>query len=186
VKDSKYPKNATVVLDTGFTFPQVTADVAEALYKPVQGSVLKNVSGLEEVWTLPCDADFDASFYFGGVEFPIHPLDLNFEGSQVLSSADNLCFGAFQPFSLDQTTNGIVTYELILGMAFLRNAYLLIDFGKYADVSTPSEGPSYIQLLPLTKAAKTLADFKKARAGEKPSGMDDNNDLFTTSCHVCA
>ncbi|EIW74698.1 acid protease [Coniophora puteana RWD-64-598 SS2] len=181
VKDSKHPKNATVVFDTGFTFPQVTSDVAEALYKPVQGSALKNVSGLGEVWTLPCDADFEASFYFGGVEFPIHPLDLNFEASQVMSNAGDLCFGAFQPFSFDRTTDGIVTYDMILGMAFLRNAYLLIDFGKYTDVSTPSEGASYIQLLPLTNATEALADFKKARAGEKPSSTDDDTDLFTTS-----
>ncbi|KAG1836230.1 hypothetical protein C8R48DRAFT_744123 [Suillus tomentosus] len=43
---------------------------------------------------------------------------------------DNQCVGAFQPFSYDDTEDGVVMYDMVLGMAFLRNAYLLIDFGS--------------------------------------------------------
>ncbi|KAG2362942.1 hypothetical protein BDR07DRAFT_1405544, partial [Suillus spraguei] len=97
VTDTPYPNNATVVFDTG------------------------------EIWTLPCDQELNATFLFAGIEFPIHPLDLNFD------YGNNQCVGAFQPFSYDDTEDGMVMYDMVLGMAFLRNAYLLIDFGSFVD-----------------------------------------------------
>ncbi|EIW74658.1 acid protease [Coniophora puteana RWD-64-598 SS2] len=165
VTDSKYPKNASVVFDTGFSLPQVPGYVAEAFYGNVSGASMQNISGLGNVWVLPCDVELSVSFFFAGVEFPIHPLDLNFDSLGTQSENDTeYCVGAFQPFSFDQEEAGVVPYDMILGMAFLRNAYMLINFGDYIDVDTPKDGAAYIQLLPLTtNTTEASADFKKER-----------------------
>ncbi|EIW84515.1 acid protease [Coniophora puteana RWD-64-598 SS2] len=149
---------ATVIFDTGYTFPQVPDDVAEALYKNVPGAKLEYVApSAGNAWSLPCDAELSASFFFGGIEYPIHPLDLNFQAE------DGTCFGGFQPYTVDpaKVDGGIVGYDMILGMAFLRNAYMLVDFGSYTDVgNTPDEGASFIQLLPLTNATEATDEFR--------------------------
>lgn len=157
VTDTPYPNNATVVFDTGFTFPQVPSYVAEALYGNVSGASLTSVTGIGEIWTLPCDQELNATFLFAGIEFPIHPLDLNFD------YGNNQCVGAFQPFSYDDTEDGMVMYDMVLGMAFLRNAYLLIDFGSFVDGASSGTNAPYIQLLPVTNASDTSRDFARVR-----------------------
>jgi hypothetical protein len=62
--------------------------VAEAIYGKVPGAALTNISGIGEVWGLPCNQELNATFLFAGIKFPIHPLDLNFE-----YAVDN-CIGA--------------------------------------------------------------------------------------------
>ncbi|KAG1766173.1 aspartic peptidase domain-containing protein [Suillus occidentalis] len=153
VTNTSYPNNATVVFDTGFTFPQVPAYVAEALYGNVPGASLTNVAGIGEIWALPCDQELNATFLFAGIKFPIHPLDLNFDvGNNQCVGALYNCLNKFQPFSYDDTIDGVVMYDMVLGMAFLRNAYLLIDFGSFVDGAPPGTNAPYIQLLPITNA----------------------------------
>ncbi|KAG0703759.1 aspartic peptidase domain-containing protein [Suillus ampliporus] len=167
VTNTSYPNNATVVFDTGFTFPQVPSYVAEALYGNVPGASLTSVSGVGEVWTLPCDQELNATFLFAGIQFPIHPLDLNFD------MGDNQCIGAFQPFSYDDTVDGLVLYDIVLGMAFLRNAYLLIDFGSFVDEAPPGTNAPYIQLLPITNASQASMDFAQVRSGNGSTNVDE-------------
>lgn len=68
--------------------------VAQALYGDIPGAVLTNISGLGEIWVLPCDQEVNATFLFGGVEFPIHPLDLNFDGFGLQADGKSYCVGA--------------------------------------------------------------------------------------------
>jgi hypothetical protein len=69
--------------------------VAEALYGNVPGASLTNISGIGEVWALPCDQELNATFLFAGIHFPIHPLDLNFD------IGNNQCIGAVSLWSFD-------------------------------------------------------------------------------------
>lgn len=173
VTDTSYPNNATVVFDTGFTFPQVPAYVAEALYGNVPGASLTNVAGIGEIWALPCDQELNATFLFAGIKFPIHPLDLNFD------VGNNQCVGAFQPFSYDDTVGGVVMYDMVLGMAFLRNAYLLIDFGSFVDGAPSGTNAPYIQLLPITDTSDASLDFVQVRL----NNGSDANDLNSLASH---
>lgn len=173
VTDTSYPNNATVVFDTGFTFPQVPAYVAEALYGNVPGASLTNVAGIGEIWALPCDQELNATFLFAGIKFPIHPLDLNFD------VGNNQCVGAFQPFSYDDTVGGVVMYDMVLGMAFLRNAYLLIDFGSFVDGAPSGTNAPYIQLLPITDTSNASLDFVQVRL----NNGSDANDLNSLASH---
>ncbi|KAG2155770.1 aspartic peptidase domain-containing protein [Suillus bovinus] len=163
VTNTSYPNNATVVFDTGFTFPQVPSYVAEALYGNVPGASLTYMAGVGDIWALPCDQELNATFLFAGIKFPIHPLDLSFD------VGNNQCVGAFQPFSYDDTVDGMVTYDMVLGMAFLRNAYLLIDFGSFVDGAPPGTNAPYIQLLPITNASDASVDFAQVRLGNGSS-----------------
>lgn len=74
--------------------PFVLSYVAQALYGDIPGAVLTNISNLGEIWTLPCDQEVNATFLFGGVEFPVHPLDLNFDEVDLQENGPTVCVGA--------------------------------------------------------------------------------------------
>ncbi|KZP27564.1 acid protease [Athelia psychrophila] len=163
---TKNKKQLTVMFDTGFTYPQVTASMAEAIYGRFTGSKLENITDLGEVWTLPCDAEVNITLKFGGQSIPIHPLDATFH----LPSPRTDCYGTFQPI----TTGASLDFDVIMGMAFLRNAYFLVNFGSdFSDVlegfnavlnGTHNKQPPYIQLLPTSSdAAEVHDDFQQVR-----------------------
>ncbi|KAG9315851.1 aspartic peptidase domain-containing protein [Chiua virens] len=156
-------QNATVIFDTGFSLPQVPSYVAEALYSAIPNSVLENVSNLGEIWVLPCDQEVSATFIFGGIEFPIHPLDLNFDGSSHFHSI--------------LSKDGEILFDMVLGMAFLRNAYMLINFGNMvnAAAATPSTDTAYIQLLPITNATQAAEDFARIRTGNNDGNLSSSS-----------
>lgn len=78
--------------------------VAQALYGEIPGAVLANLSSLGEIWVLPCDQEVNATFLFGGVEFPIHPLDLNFGGFDFQTNGKPYCVGGVSPILLRMST----------------------------------------------------------------------------------
>ncbi|KDQ62633.1 hypothetical protein JAAARDRAFT_30550 [Jaapia argillacea MUCL 33604] len=152
------PTRLTAVFDSGFTLPQVPPAVAAGIYQNITGAKLQDISGLGSAWTLPCNVPANVTFKFGGMSFPVHPLDLSSEGFQL---SDGSCLGSFQPIgSTAQSPN----YDMILGMAFLRNVYMLINFGDFVDGSTKSTAAPYIQLLSTTNdSTQALKDFDNAR-----------------------
>ncbi|KZT70994.1 acid protease [Daedalea quercina L-15889] len=158
-----------VVFDTGFSLPQVPTAVASAIYSRVPGASFVNVAAASgNVWTLPCNVELNVTFKFGGVSFPVNPLDTNLGALNVKGSDGNeVCVGSFQPI----TTAASSTFDMILGMAFLRNAYLLVDLGDYVDGSTASTADPYIQLLTLTNPAEAHKDFVDQRLG----GVDNTD-----------
>ncbi|TFK87338.1 acid protease [Polyporus arcularius HHB13444] len=162
-------KQLTVVLDTGYSLPQVPASVAQAFYKDVPGAQLVTRSELSgQVWQLPCDKEVNITFKFGGVSYPVHPLDANIDLNLTDSSGNHVCFGAFQPFN---PGNG-ATYDAIFGMAFLRNAYTYINFGDFVEGTKTTADP-YVQMLPLTTdSAESHSDFLKVR-GNSPWTPED-------------
>lgn len=91
-------------------------NVADAIYSRVPGASFVNVpaaSGM--VWTLPCDVELNVTFKFGGVSYPVNPLDTNL-GSMNIKGPDGneICVGSFQPI----TTASSSRFDMILGMAF--------------------------------------------------------------------
>ncbi|KAH9984885.1 aspartic peptidase domain-containing protein [Russula vinacea] len=166
VQSTTNPNQLTAVFDTGFSFPQVPSEVSDAIYSGIPGASLQNVDGFGVTWVIPCDAEIDIAFKIGGQTYPVHPLDTN----AVIRTNSNgqICVGAFQPISSGKSS----TYDLILGMAFLRNAYLLVNYGVYRD-------DPYIQLLSVTDPTAAHADFVNVRLNgtEKPAPTQVNDAL---------
>ncbi|KAI0315896.1 aspartic peptidase A1 [Amylostereum chailletii] len=146
------------VVDSGFTFSQVPRDMTDAIYGRVQGAVYDAES---ELWQIPCDQELNITFKFGGVSFPVHPLDTSSSDFNVKDSTGNtVCIGTFQPITTAFSLLG--EYDIILGMSFLRNAYTLIDFGNFVENGNDDQDP-YIQFLPLTDPATAHRDFVTVR-----------------------
>ncbi|KAG6866190.1 hypothetical protein C0991_007740 [Blastosporella zonata] len=152
------------VFDSGFTFSQVPRDVSDAIYGRVQGAVYDTTS---EYWTVPCGQYLNISLGFGGVQYPVHPLDTvddNFDATD--ANGNRVCIGAFQPITSAFSLLG--HYDMILGM--MRNAYTLFDFGTWADGSS-GEHP-FIQLSSTTNSVQAKKDFISIRLG----GTDTTGD----------
>ncbi|RXW25328.1 hypothetical protein EST38_g511 [Candolleomyces aberdarensis] len=181
----------TVVLDSGFSLPQVPRAVADALYSRFHGAEFVTVNGIGPTYILPCDAEVNATFVFSGRQYPMHPLDMTMDpsvlglGSVVNSRGELACVATFQPFTYDRGANP--TYDMVLGMAFMRNVYTLFDYGDFTspnDTSSSTIDPPYIQLLSLTDPSEGHRDFVTVRLGGidtpprglTPSGTNTNQD----------
>ncbi|KAI9448436.1 acid protease [Lactarius indigo] len=150
------------IFDTGFTLPQVPSEVARALYSGAKGAKLTNFQSFGgDVWVIDCDAEVNATFLIGGKSYPIHPLDLN---QQCWYCYADLRGSKFQPRISGAEDP---TFDMILGMAWLTNVYLLIDYGDFVDGTTKTDKP-YVQILPMTDPAAAHADFdNKDNGGAK-------------------
>ncbi|KAE9408889.1 acid protease [Gymnopus androsaceus JB14] len=201
VEGTSNSSQATAVFDTGFSLSQIPSSVATAFYSRFSGAEFVNVSDVGAVWIVPCDLEVNLTFKMGGVRYPIHPLDATLEPS-ILSISDvknsqgtNCCIGLFQPFSFDQGAD--TTYDLILGMSFLRNAYALFNYGDFIVSSTnnseSSRGDPYVQLLSTTDPAQAHLDFVKTRLGGvdttgsqtlgAPTSQDSSSSSSSSSNH---
>ncbi|OJA17759.1 hypothetical protein AZE42_04864 [Rhizopogon vesiculosus] len=146
------------VLDSGFTLPQVPRTVSDAIYGRVQGAEWSTAS---QAWLVPCGQLINVTFNFGGVSYPIHPLDVSSSDFGVTFSNGNAaCLGTFQPVTSAFSLLG--EYDMIMGMAFLRNTYTLLSYGNFINGGSNSNNP-YVQLLPLTNVESAVNDFIQVR-----------------------
>ncbi|KAF8214330.1 hypothetical protein K438DRAFT_2149621, partial [Mycena galopus ATCC 62051] len=163
-----------VVIDTGFSAPQVPRRVCTAEHINVPDSS----SG--QVWIVPCTQEVNITLKFGGITYPVNPIDTAIDPTirglptQTTASGSNACIGLFQPVSFDVGSDP--TYDVIFGMAFLRNVYTLINFGDFIVGSTSKAYPC-IQLLSLTDPAQAHAEFVKVRLG----GVDTTTSILTSN-----
>ncbi|KDQ56687.1 hypothetical protein JAAARDRAFT_36180 [Jaapia argillacea MUCL 33604] len=134
------------LLDTGNSLSSVPTYYANAIYGSIKGAKLT-----DNGWQVPCSTKLNISFVFGGVTYPIHPLDATYVGG-IDDSGAPVCFGAFGPE--DQPAGSV--FEVALGDSFLRNVYSVFDFGKWA---TPADSDPFIQLLSTTDPTKAWAEF---------------------------
>ncbi|KAH7927809.1 acid protease [Leucogyrophana mollusca] len=160
--DSIVPKapdgQLVAVLDSGFTLPQVPRSMSDAIYGRVQGAEWSTTS---QAWLVPCGQLINLTFTLGGVAYPIHPLDVSSSDFGVTFANGNpACLGTFQPITSAFSLIG--EYDMILGMAFLRNTYTLINFGNLVSGGKASNNP-YVQLLSLTNYEAAVNDFIKVR-----------------------
>jgi len=150
------------VIDSGFTLPQMPADVVAAIYSGLKNAQLVNFSDASgEVWTFDCDVEVNISISIGNKLFPIHPLDLSRQAKD--NNGNPLCFGTIQP-----TIAGAQDplFDAIFGMAVLTNMYVLLNYGDFIDGSSNTANP-YIQFLSTTDPAKAHAEFVAQRLDGK-------------------
>ncbi|KAF9646038.1 acid protease [Thelephora ganbajun] len=156
----------TAVFDTGFTLTQVPKSLSDAVYGRIPGAQFVNRSDVGAIWEVPCDKEVNMTFIFAGQKIPVHPLDTSIDLNVTNASGDKVCLGSYQPISTAVDTN----YDIILGMSFLRNVYILINYGDFVDGTSNTANP-YIQLLATTDPAEGHQDFVNVRLG----GKDDAN-----------
>jgi len=174
VQGTSNKQQATTVVDTGFSFSQVSKSVADAIYSRFSGAEYVNVSDVGTTWIVPCDQEVNITFKFGGQSYLVHPLDTTLDPTIVgikdvqNSKGQSSCLGTFQPFSFDNGPDP--NYDMILGMSFLRNVYALINFGDFVQGGTSKDNP-FIQFLTTTQASEAHSDFVKVRLG----GVDTTN-----------
>ena len=74
---------------------RVSSDVAKAFYGDVPNAQLVTIRELDgEAWQIPCNVEFNITFKFGGVRFPIHPLDTNAVLGGTDANGNSICYGA--------------------------------------------------------------------------------------------
>lgn len=154
------PKGRLVsVVDTGFTFTQVPRELSDAIYGRVRGAIY---DAKNEWWTVPCGQELNISFNFGGINYPIHPLDTVNDNFGIRdANGEKICIGTFQPITSAFSMLG--NYDMILGMNFLRNTYTLLSFGNWVDTAPKGTPDPYVQMISVTKADEMHADFVKVR-----------------------
>lgn len=75
---------------------QVPAYIADYIYSVIPGNQFNLAQDSPGYYTFPCDYEVNITFIFGGVEFPIHPLDIGIPSSvlgDTTSSDANTCIG---------------------------------------------------------------------------------------------
>jgi len=150
-----------VVFDTGFSMPQLPGYVVNAIYSGAKGAKLVNIPAFNgETWVVDCTAELNVSFKIGGVTYPIHPLDVT--QPQTDDNGNSYCFGTFQTVIAGAQDP---TFDGILGMTFLSNVYLMLDYGDFIDGSTNNTAIPYAQILSTTDPAAAHADFVATRLG---------------------
>ncbi|CAE7134058.1 unnamed protein product [Rhizoctonia solani] len=168
------------VLDTGYSLPQLSPELAHAIYGAMGGVMVDD--GTNTTYAVPCMAEAQLEFSIGGHTIPIHPLDLTQVQTVTTTRGTNytMCINAYQPFS-SNAGGGEVDY--ILGDAFLRNVYSVYDYGDFVQgFSGLAQGKPYIKLLPLTDATAASAEFKTARAASlSAAGMPAQLDPTTVN-----
>ncbi|KAJ7486168.1 aspartic peptidase domain-containing protein [Mycena galericulata] len=180
VKSTSNKNQPTVVIDSGFSLPQVPTSVAEAIYGRFSGSELVNDPSLGQIWLVPCTQEVNITLKFGGNSYPVHPLDTAADptifglSARKTSSGVNACIGLFQPVSFD--TGSDPTYDIIFGMAFLRNVYVLVNYGDFIAGSTSKAAP-FMQFLSTTDPAQAHTDFVNVRL----NGVDTTTNIFNAN-----
>ncbi|KAG8884406.1 hypothetical protein FRB98_002416 [Tulasnella sp. 332] len=158
------PDNALVVtFDSGDTLPQVLPELATAIYSAVPGAIW-NAS--LSIWTIPCTHEFNLTFVFGGQKIYIHPFDLSAPGPAVgiqqLDSVNGvaMCCGLFQPI---QPGGESPFFDMLFGMAFLRNVYILYDYGDRIVGNAKDPVSMFIKMLSITDPVEAHNDFVNVR-----------------------
>ncbi|KAG5337975.1 hypothetical protein C0989_008497 [Termitomyces sp. Mn162] len=95
VDSTQNEEQATVVLDTGFSLPQVPryvdsfffrvpqlfivsalSSVAAEIYGRFLGAQLVDIDSVGKIWLLPCSQEVSITLKFNNKSYPIHPLDV--------------------------------------------------------------------------------------------------------------
>ncbi|KAG8776142.1 hypothetical protein FRC12_001077 [Ceratobasidium sp. 428] len=160
IGDTKPPAGKlSVMLDTGYSSPQIPEDIFHALYSSMGGILAQD--GTNTSYAVPCMAESHFTFYVGNKPIPVHPLDLTTVETFSKGTNMTVCLSAFEPYS-GAAGGGVL--DLILGDAFLRNAYTVFNYGNLVNgfFSSPIGNP-HVKILPLTDPKAASADFKKSR-----------------------
>ncbi|CAL1702476.1 unnamed protein product [Somion occarium] len=155
------------ILDSGSTLGNVPVDVLHAIYGDLPGAVFDNDTSF---YNISCDTKMNISFIFGGIEYPIHPLDAVYVPGDIVENGSPVCFSALY------ASEGPIA---LLGDMFLRNVYSLYDFGNWTEAG--DAGP-FMQLLSVLDQDEAWAEFDSLNHGRLQQALAQINksDQITT------
>ncbi|EIW62495.1 acid protease [Trametes versicolor FP-101664 SS1] len=151
------------MLDTGYSFPPIPPAAVDAIYRTIPGSIF---SAPDNEYFVPCNSTTMVSFFLGGQEFPVHPLDLTYPFANTVPLEDGtqanvtVCKGTYQPIDLDPTS--FAGFDMALGDAFLRNVCVSFDYGDF-NPWTHVEGTPFVQIVSKTDSRTAVAEFYDER-----------------------
>jgi hypothetical protein len=143
-------------------------------------------------WVMDCKNEVTGvSFTFGGVEIPIHPLDITAPLSFITGDPERRgCLGLWQEIGGAGSGNLPEGLDMVLGMAFrtckscrslifcadcwlVRNAYMLVNVGDFVEGTTNKTADPFIQMLPLTNdTTRVHNEFVSARTNLKNGSIN--------------
>ncbi|KAG8854723.1 hypothetical protein FRB96_007408 [Tulasnella sp. 330] len=158
------PDSALVVtFDSGDTLPQVLPELATAIYSTVPGAIWNDSLS---IWTVPCTHELNLTVVFGGQKIYIHPFDLSAPGPAVgipdLDPVNGvaMCCGLYQPI---QPGGENPFFDMLFGLAFLRNVYILYDYGDRFIGNATDPVSMFIKMLSITDPVEAHNDFVNVR-----------------------
>ncbi|TDL18819.1 acid protease [Rickenella mellea] len=139
------PTQTVALLDTGTPLGEIPKFYADAIYSGVPGAQFDPTFG---VYYVPCDTKINLSFVFGGIAYPVHPIDT----VQATTNTDGtvICISGFLAM-----TGPDPVEDMVLGNSLLRNVYSLYDFGSFTSATTPP----FVQLLSTTDESTADSEF---------------------------
>jgi len=162
------PSGKTVTLiDSGTSYTYADINIVNAMYSSISGASFDSSTGM---WNVPCDAEVDVTFVYGGYPYPVHPLDVV---DKSLNDA-NKCVGTFVGQSL---TVGSGEFDWLIGDNVLRSIYTLYDFGDFK--TDGSMGNPYMKLYSLTNLTAASTDFHTIRGGQPNTTISATGVDFT-------
>ncbi|KAH9915321.1 aspartic peptidase domain-containing protein [Fomitopsis serialis] len=146
---TKAGNRSIALIDTGTSVGTLPRAVIDFMYKDISGA---KWSEEDNTYKLPCQSKVNISLVFGGIAYPIHPID-----AVLPDIGDNgvvTCMAAFEA-----ADDGL----MLLGDTFMRNVYTLFNFG---DTLTQREGdePAHIQLLSITDPDQAWSEYQQLNA----------------------
>ncbi|TDL20611.1 acid protease [Rickenella mellea] len=152
------PTQTLANLDTGTSLALIPKFYADAIYSGVPGAQFNPALN---VYVVPCNTKIDLSFVFGGIAYPMHPVDTVQATQNPTAKGTVACFGGFQVSSGQDLDD-----DFLLGDSFLRNVYTLYDFGSFISGTTT---PPFIQLLSTTNVSIADSEFAALSAQRNAS-----------------
>lgn len=102
------------------------------MYSNLPGAKFQEIAEGFQAWVVPCNAEVNVTWTFGGKDIPIHPLDVSIPGTLLGDPTDKNCYGLWQPIGVSSGSlpKGL---DAILGMAFCESSI----FDPYRSSSHP-------------------------------------------------
>nr|GAT52388.1 predicted protein [Mycena chlorophos] len=147
-----------VMMDSGTPTSSIPTALWYALYANIPGTTVGDIDGAP-VFTIPCESTTIMTVVIGGVQFPIHPLDLSNiatgPSADVGLGDNSVCLSALNAGPADPGD-----IDVIFGDSFMRNFYSVFNYGD--SPSSPGSDAS-IQFVSLTDAASAQSDVAAVR-----------------------
>jgi hypothetical protein len=164
------------------------------MYASLPGARLTNVTLLGEMWSVPCTTEVNVSLSFGGVRYPVHPLDISAPLALLTGDpSQEGCVGLWRSIDKAPTNLLVNALDMIFGAAFRESS---IFGGVFRHLTDRSEKRIHsYQLRNLARAVlqqrqraicaaaidyeRHCARARRVRGGALDSGGDVGN--FTSS-----
>ncbi|KAL0948543.1 hypothetical protein HGRIS_011103 [Hohenbuehelia grisea] len=151
-------------LDSGTSAVQAPRPFIDAIYGSIPGAVFEDKFS---TYVFPCESTkVQVSLVFGGVPFPIHPIDMSRVLGPHPSTGKLTCGGSFTISTVGDDGS------FLIGTPFLQNVYVVYNFGSW---TSPNGGSPYMKLLSTTDESKAAAEFDALNTARMQAGPPKNS-----------